>query len=86
MKIHRLKTLNPYFDDVYNDRKDFEVRENDRNFQVGDRIQLVEIVPEGDRQRYVIKDIKYILHGGQFGIVPGYVVLGLKEPPFGIQV
>ncbi|MEG2510420.1 MAG: DUF3850 domain-containing protein [Chryseobacterium sp.] len=79
MKLHVLKTLNPYFDDVFHRRKDFEVRENDRNFQVGDRVQLIEIVPEGRPQRYVIKDIKYILYGGQFGIVPGWVVLGLSE-------
>ncbi|BFO64100.1 DUF3850 domain-containing protein [Chryseobacterium sp. KCF3-3] len=80
MKLHVLKTLNPYFDDVFHRRKDFEVRENDRNFQVGDRVQLIEIVQEGSPQRYVLKEIKYILHGGQFGIVPGWVVLGLKEP------
>ncbi|TDX86205.1 hypothetical protein [Epilithonimonas xixisoli] len=29
-----------------------------------------------------MKDIKYILEGGQFGIEKGYVVLGLKEVPF----
>lgn len=79
MALHKLKTLNPFFEDVFYNRKDFEVRENDRNFQVGDRVQLIEIVQEGSPQRYVIKEIKYILPGGQFGIVPGWVVLGLKE-------
>ncbi len=79
MALHKLKTLNPYFEDIYYNKKDFEVRENDRNFQIGDRLYLIEIVPEGSPQRYVIKEIKYILQGGQFGIVPGWVVLGLKE-------
>lgn len=79
MAVHKLKTLNPFFDDVFHNRKDFEVRENDRNFQVGDRLQLIEIVPDGMRQRYVVKEIKYILKGGQFGIVHGWVVLGLRE-------
>lgn len=79
MKLHVLKTLNPYFDDVFHRRKDFEVRKNDRNFQVGDRVQLIESVPDGRPQRYVIKDIRYILYGGQFGIDQDYVVLGLSE-------
>lgn len=79
MKLHVLKTLNPYFDDVFHRRKDFEVRKNDRNFQVGDRVQLLENVLEGKPQRYVIKDIKYILYGGQFGIDKDYVILGLSE-------
>ena len=79
MTLHVLKTQNPFFNDVFHRRKDFEVRKNDRNFQVGDRVQLIEIVPDGSPQRYVIKDIKYILYGGQFGIDKDYVILGLAE-------
>lgn len=79
MKVHKLKTVQPFFNDVFYNRKDFEVRKNDRDFKVGDRLQLIEVVPEGSSQRYVLKDIKYILEGGQYGIDKDYVVLGLKE-------
>ena len=80
MIIHELKLQQPYFDDVFFNRKEFEVRKNDRNFKVGDRLKLIEFPFKG-RQKYVLKDIKYILEGNQFGIKKGYVVLGLKEVP-----
>ena len=79
MKVHVLKTEQPFFDDVWNGRKDFEVRLNDRDFKVGDRLELIEVT-ENATQRYILKDVKYILKGGQYGILPDYVVLGLKNP------
>lgn len=84
MKVHKLKLLQPFFDDVFFNRKEFEVRKNDRDFKVGDRLQLIEVVEGGNSQRYVLKDIKYILMGGQYGIDKDYVVLGLKEIQIGI--
>ncbi|WP_156809739.1 DUF3850 domain-containing protein [Riemerella columbina] len=33
MKLHKLKLKQPYFDDVFYGRKNFEVRKNDRNFK-----------------------------------------------------
>lgn len=77
--IHELKTINPYFDDVFYNRKNFEVRKNDRDYKVGDRLKLIEHDSNVARPRYVLKDIQYILPGGQYGIDPEYVVLGLKE-------
>ena len=79
MKIHELKLKQPFFDDVYYNRKEFEVRKNDRNFKKGDRLKLIEVVSENEVPTYVLKDIKYILLGGQYGIDSDYVVLGLKE-------
>lgn len=79
MKIHELKLQQPFFDDVYYNRKKFEVRKNDRNYKVGDRLKLIEFPSKNPR--YVLKDIEYILEGGQYGIEKDYVVLGLKEIP-----
>ncbi len=76
MLVHELKTIQPFFDDVYYNRKEFEVRKNDRKFKVGDRLKLIEY--PSDNPRFVLKEIKYILEGGQYGIEPGVVVLGLK--------
>ena len=87
MVVHELKTLNPFFDDVFFNRKEFEVRKNDRNFQVGDRLKLIELPPfKQARQRFVLKDIKYILQGGQYGIDKDYVVLGLQELSYPVNV
>lgn len=78
MKLHKLKLKQPYFDDVFYGRKDFEVRKNDRNFKIGDKVKLIEF-PFESRQKYIIKRIKYILKGGQHGIDKSYVVLGLQD-------
>lgn len=80
MRIHELKLKQPFFDDVFYNRKEFEVRKNDRNFKLGDRLKLVEF-PYTGKQRFVLKDVKYILEGGQYGLEAGFVVLGLKEIP-----
>lgn len=77
MKVHTLKLRQPFFDDVFNNLKDFEVRKNDRKFTIGDRLMLME--HPSNNPRFVLRDIKYILKGGQYGIEKGYVVLGLKE-------
>lgn len=83
--IHELKLQQPFFDDVFYNRKEFEVRRDDRDFKVGDRLKLLEF-PFGGRQKYVLKDIKYILKGGQFGVEKGYVILGLKEIPLQVPL
>lgn len=83
MKVHELKTVNPFFENVWSGLKDFEVRKNDRDFKVGDRVKLVEFgEAKNYTPRYILKDIKYILQGGQYGIADGYVVLGLKDVVF----
>jgi Domain of unknown function (DUF3850) len=79
--VHRLKTWVPYFDAVVSGAKPFEVRRDDRGFQRGDRVRLIEVTravfprPTG---REAEAEITYVLTGGQFGIEPGYVVLGLS--------
>lgn len=40
MKIHELKLDIKYFDEVKNGNKNFEIRKNDRDFQVGDTLEL----------------------------------------------
>ena len=79
MKIHELKLQQPFFFFFFYNRKKFEVRKNDRNFKVGDRLKLIEFPSENPR--YVLKDVEYILEGGQHGIEKDYVVLGLKDIP-----
>lgn len=80
---HDLKTWLPYFDAIIDGSKPFEVRKNDRDYKVGDTLRLIPFDPEKGRavrrfgMRHCDKDVTYVLAGGQFGIDPGYVVLGL---------
>jgi hypothetical protein len=42
MTTHELKTINPHFQDQFNGCKTFEIRLDDRGFQVGDTLKLLE--------------------------------------------
>lgn len=89
MSEHTLKTLERYWDAVADGRKTFEVRKNDRAFQTGDILVLEKWDDEGRYYRTepgtsftplkLRKRITYLLPGGQFGIEPGYCVLGLAD-------
>jgi len=93
MKIHALKTLPTYFKAVAAGTKTFELRKNDRDFNVGDGVILKEwnmgstdstgperviIQEQGYTGREIIKTISYILVGGRFGLAKGYVILALS--------
>lgn len=75
---HALKTWPQYFQDR---GKSFEVRKYDRPFKVGETLLLQEW--DNETKQYTGDELKvqitYILHGGQFGIEEGYVVMGIKE-------
>lgn len=78
---HRLKTWKPYFDDIVQGRKTFEVRRLDRDFRVGDTLELLETEPSGTpytgREADVL--VTYMLPGGTFGIEDGCCVLGIRK-------
>lgn len=86
MKSHYLKTHAEYFDAVKSGEKTFELRFNDRKFQVGDLLILMRTAPGAVPQKYddvipgerLLKTISYILEGGKFGLAEGYCILGLK--------
>ena len=46
--IHELKCLPEYFEALAAGKKTFDIRKNDRGFQVGDLIALNEYLPDGD--------------------------------------
>lgn len=87
MKIHSLKLNIKYCDDVLSGIKTFEVRKNDRDFQVGDLIKFIPINSSSlpcfkyDLCKHEILDtcyvITYIL--SDYGLKDGYVVLAIKE-------
>ena len=81
MKIHELKLDINFCDDVFNGRKNFEIRYNDRGYQTGDHIQFI---PVDEDEESVFHDvcgkeyeITYVLAG--WGLKENYVALGIKE-------
>ena len=78
--VHDLKTWPVYFRRVFSGDKTFEVRKDDRDFQIGDFLNLKEYNP--DTNEYTGKSVSvyitYILRGGGFGIETGYCVMAIK--------
>lgn len=85
MKLHKLKTVQPHFSNVkyHNGKvenyfKKFEIRQNDRDFSVGDLLLLLEY--NSCQQEYTgdgyFTEINYILSDSQY-LQPGFIVLGL---------
>lgn len=78
---HTLKTWPVPFGEIWDGKKKFEVRINDRNYQVGDELILLEYDPV--LQMYcggrIEATVVYVMQGGQFGIEPDYVVMSLGD-------
>lgn len=82
IKTHILKTIPPFYDDVFTGKKKFEVRKDDRDFKVGDTLLLREWNPDTEQYtgRQTMFEIGYKLRSDfNFGILPGYCVLSLKK-------
>lgn len=77
--IHDLKILPEYFVEVVRGNKTFEVRKDDRPFNVGDELILYEV----NCGRYTGRNIKviitYILRNPDY-CKEGYCILGIKQP------
>jgi hypothetical protein len=82
MIIHELKTVQPYFDNVWSGMKKFEVRKNDRGFKLGDLLLLQEYDRVRSQTGYTGKEIlvrvDYILDNENY-CKDGYVVMGFSE-------
>jgi hypothetical protein len=79
--IHELKTWKQYFRMLYSGSKTFEVRKHDRDFKLGDELVLKEWDNETNQYtgRFLHRRVDYILHGGQFGIEKGFVIMSISK-------
>lgn len=86
MKTHRLKVFIRYADAIMNGTKTFEVRKNDRGYEVGDKIVFDVVTNEGyavgAAARHPLNGvtyrIDYILDGFE-GLAQKYVVLAISK-------
>lgn len=83
-KLHNLKIAPAYFAEVYSGAKTFEIRKDDRAFNVGDTLCLEEWVDDvGDTAaghysgRFILAKVPYIIRNPAF-IEPGYCVMSLQ--------
>ena len=77
MKIHELKTIIPYFNQVNVGIKTFEVRRNDRDFKTGDVLHLRECRLDGYTGNELLANVIYILDNEDY-VKKGYVILGIE--------
>lgn len=78
MKTHELKTWPEYYNAVVDGEKTFEVRKDDRDYQVGDKLMLLEWDPVKETYTGSVTGVKvtYCLREPQF-VKEGFVVMGI---------
>jgi len=82
MQTHKLKTHSEYWHEVARGNKSFEIRKDDRGFEVGDTLKLYEVNSETLNHvgGIITTKVIYILRNeSQFGLQPGYCILGLGD-------
>jgi len=88
---HTLKTDPDVYDDVVAGRKTFEIRFNDRDYQVGHRLRLQKTKYSGKEMiagmplvftsDETVVDVLYILHGPLYGLADGWVIMSIEASP-----
>ena len=82
MPVHNLKTWPDYYRAVASGQKPFEIRLNDRGYQLGDILHLQEWEPSkhaytGDsvhcRVTYIMAPVR-----DSFGVKAGYALMGIR--------
>lgn len=79
MKTHLLKLADQYWEPVLTGLKTFEVRYNDRNFEVGDHVKFRRV--NSEEEMGLTFTITYVLTHDDFpqGIPEGWCVFAIKE-------
>ena len=79
MTVHELKTWPEFFEPVARLEKPFEIRVNDRDYQVNDVLYLREFEPDSAKYsgRWVARRVSYLMIGPAFGLKHGWACMGL---------
>jgi hypothetical protein len=84
MNTHELKCHPHFFAAIAAGKKTFEIRRNDRDYRVGDMLNLREYDPTfGNTGRTLAGlEVVYIMLAEDFpAILPGFVIMGLRGVP-----
>lgn len=78
--IHELKTDTECFQDIWRNRKTFELRYNDRDYKVGDTLILKDYDKDQDKftGKVCMRIVTYILTGPAYGLQEGWVIMSIK--------
>lgn len=76
-KVHQIRLAKPYFDDVANGIKTFELQKNDRGYKKGDILEMMEFADGKNTGRMVKVLVTYILED-YTGIEDGYCIMATK--------
>jgi len=86
--IHKLKTDPEVFDAVQSGVKTFEIRKDDRGYQVGDILVLNRTAHTGEEMKQGLPlvytgethsaTVEYILRGPIYGLAEGWVIMSIK--------
>ena len=80
MEKHELKIKSEYFVEILQNRKFFELRRNDRNYQINDSLILCEIDDDGNKTgSYIVAKVMGILDKYEDVIKEGYVILSIRK-------
>lgn len=79
-KSHGLAITPQYLTDILENNKRFELRRDDRGYEVGDLVLLKEFKDGYFTGRYLSAEIVYILrHCPEYGLHKDYCILGLDK-------
>lgn len=81
---HALKTVEPHFTELWEGRKTFELRKNDRDFKVGDRLFLRLYDGQTFGNKGLMAEVTHILSDFPDGLKEGYCILSI-EPLFRVE-
>lgn len=77
-KIHLIKCYDVFFNDLLNSKM-FELMKDDRNYRVGDVLEISEYVPD----RHLTGKVKYAIVTYKLndfaGLENGYCILGIRK-------
>lgn len=76
-KVHQIRLSSKYFDDVCSGIKSFEFRKNDRNYKVGDILEMTEFKDGKNTGRTVRVIVTYFLDGFT-GMEDDYCIMAIK--------
>lgn len=82
-KTHELRCWPEFFEAIRDGRKRFELRKDDRGFEVGDDLHLREWEPGAGEYtgRHLTVRVTYKMAGGEaWGLMNGYCILSIDEP------